>query len=320
MGKELNKLSAKENQLRESEFKPPDFVPGKRMAQTCYGAFRRARKWIKRGQMPFVIFWRYHSWHLEEEKDYQPEPGDHLIIRIGQIKMNTVIDVNFNFGSDTPPNKDPDVYSKTLKTYHRKLWSKTLPNGTEFILKEKGYLYHKSHLGEFYLGSDAITHSYKNTKSISRIVDKVPEIAENLFDQGCRIAAYTIFPSKQINGKMSINQARGINARIKDRFDLTLECIRLFYEGKASPLTDVLNRYESFFDLFSNFKSYVEFFLFQDLVSENFSSVKFHLPFDGFTGSPLPNSVDEYLEYARNTENFLKSRSQRMLSEVIESP
>ena len=80
--KELKKLIAKEKQLQKSEFKPPGFVPGKRMDQTRYGAFHRARKWVKRGQMPFVIFWRYYEWHLEEEKDYKPEPDDHLIIRI----------------------------------------------------------------------------------------------------------------------------------------------------------------------------------------------------------------------------------------------
>lgn len=233
--------------------------------------------------------------------------------------MATVIDVNFNFRRDTPVNKDPDAQSKTLKTYHRKLWSKLLPDGSEFTLEEKGYLYHRSQLGEFYLGSDAITHSYKNTKSLSTIVAKVPAVAENLFNQGCKIAAYTIFPSRKVNGKMSINQARGVNAKIKDRFDLTLECIRLFYEGETTPLTNAFNRYENFFSLFAGFKGYVEFFLFQDLVCEDFSSVKFHLPFDGFSGSPLPNSVDEYLEYAKNTEIFLKARSQRILNGFVES-
>ena len=82
MEKELEKLKAKEHELQESEFKPPGFVTGKRMAQTRYGAFNRARNWIRRGQMPFVIFWRYYSWHLEEKKDYKPKPGDHIIIWI----------------------------------------------------------------------------------------------------------------------------------------------------------------------------------------------------------------------------------------------
>jgi hypothetical protein len=195
-----------------------------------------------------------------------------------------------------------------------------LPDGSQFTLEEKSYLYHKSRLGEFNLGSDAITHSYKNTKKLSPIVAKVPEIAENLFNQGCKIAAYTIFPSRQINGKMTINQARGINANIKDRFDLTLECIRLFYKGETNPLSDAFNRYENFFSLFEDFKGYVEFFLFQDLVVDDSSSVKFHLPFEGFSGSPLPKSVDEYLEYAKNTEIFLNARSQRISNSIVELP
>ena len=234
--------------------------------------------------------------------------------------MATIINVNFDFRCDTPLNKDPDAYSKTLKKYHKKLWSKPLPDGSQFTLEEKGYLYHKSRLGEFNLGSDAITHSYKNTKKLSPIVAKVPEIAENLFNQGCKIAAYAIFPSRQINGKMTINQARGINANIKDRFDLTLECIRLFYIGETNPLTDAFKKYENFFSLFEDFKGYVEFFLFQDLIVDDSSSVKFHLPFEGFSGSPLPKSVDEYLEYAKNTEIFLNARSQRISNSIVELP
>ncbi len=70
------------------------------------------------------------------------------------------IDTKFNFHAD-----DPDSKSPTLKRYHRLLWSKPLPNGTKFNLldhKSGVYLYHKSELGECFLGSDAITHSYKN--------------------------------------------------------------------------------------------------------------------------------------------------------------
>ena len=46
----------------------------------------------------------------------------------------------------------------------------------------------------------------------------------------------------KIDGKMTINGARGFNAKIRDRFDLTLECIRRHYRNEDSPLTDVLGR------------------------------------------------------------------------------
>lgn len=227
--------------------------------------------------------------------------------------MSIEIDINFDFRSDTPPDKDPDSYSKTLKAYHKQLWTKPLPVGPVFTLEEKYYLRHQSELGEFYLGSDAITHSYKHVTSMSPIVSQFPDVVDHLFSLGCTIGAYTVFPSVQVDRKMTINQARGVNPRIKDRFDLTLECIRLFYAGMKSPLTEVFQRYDDFFALFKDFKGYVDFFLFQDMVADDYASVKFHLPFVGFDDSPLPNSVDAYLEYAKNTEKFIKARSQRML-------
>ena len=75
-----------------------------------------------------------------------------------------VVDTTFNVYSDAQDG-DPDSTSPTLRSYHRILWSKPLPNGKTFELidnKSGAYLYHNSDLGEFCLGSDAITHSYKN--------------------------------------------------------------------------------------------------------------------------------------------------------------
>jgi len=77
-----------------------------------------------------------------------------------------VIDTNFNVYSDAKGG-DPDSTGPTLKKYHKVLWSKPLPNGKVFDLsdtKSGTYLYHNSELGEFFLGRDAITHSYKNQK------------------------------------------------------------------------------------------------------------------------------------------------------------
>jgi hypothetical protein len=60
---------------------------------------------------------------------------------------------------------------------------------------------------------------------------------------------------------MTINQYRGFNRKINDRIDLTLECIRLYYEGKVSPLYETFFVYDDFFKLFVDFKGYVDFFL-----------------------------------------------------------
>ncbi len=72
------------------------------------------------------------------------------------------IDVTFDVRTDSR-GKDPDSASKTLKQYHKLLWSKHLPNGKMFSLDDKRrycYLYHKSELGEYFLSSDSIVHTY----------------------------------------------------------------------------------------------------------------------------------------------------------------
>ena len=43
------------------------------------------------------------------------------------MAMCRLIDITFDFRSDTPPEKDPDKYSATLPSYHKLLWSKSLP-------------------------------------------------------------------------------------------------------------------------------------------------------------------------------------------------
>jgi hypothetical protein len=236
--------------------------------------------------------------------------------------MSTQIDINFDFYSDTPPNKDPDSYSPTLRSYHKLLWSKSLPSGAEFKLVDTTpyvYLHHKSELGEFFFSSDAITHSYKHVIKMSQIISQVPsEEVDSIFHHGSTIGGYTIFPANKINNNPTINGMRGISAKIKDRFDLTLEAIRLYYDKQSSPLSDTFERYSDFFDLFVDFKGYVEFFLLQDLVTGDFSSVKFHLPFTSFDNSPLPNDAEEYLEYKNNTIKFINARNLRMLKSVAE--
>jgi hypothetical protein len=104
--------------------------------------------------------------------------------------------------------------------------------------------------------------------------------------------------------------ARGFNAQIADRFDLTLECIRLHYLGQASPLAATLDRYAEFFALFGSFEGYVHFFLLDDLVRND--QVKFYLPFDGEFGQPLPNTVDEYNEYMANSLGIVAARNRRI--------
>lgn len=224
------------------------------------------------------------------------------------------IDLNFDFRFDSH-GKDPDVYSETLKKYHKILWNKPLPNGKIFNLRDDKvgtYLYHKSELGEFFLGSDAISHSYKHHKRKQWLTRQIPEAVNEVYSAGCTIGAYIIFPNNKIDNKQTINGARGCNGKIDDRFDLTLECIRRFYLGLASPLQDVISRYRDFFGLFRDFRGYVDFFLLQDLVTENYTEINFYLPFDNFISVPNFRNVDDYLFYQKKVIDFINKRNNKI--------
>ena len=106
---------------------------------------------------------------------------------------------------------------------------------------------------------------------------------------------------------------RGINKRIFDRWDLTLECIRLYYYNQPSLLSKTLTIYASFFSLFGDFKGYVQYFLLQDLVSSDYVSVKFYLPHNKFDLNPIPKSVNEYRTYLKNVMTFISKRNSRIL-------
>lgn len=224
-----------------------------------------------------------------------------------------IIDIAFNFYTDANGG-DPDSTSPTLRNYHKFLWSKALPNGKIFELidnKRGTYLYHNSELGEYFLGSDAITHSYISHKHKAWLTQQIQEEVKELFDTGSTIGAYILFPNNRIGGMHTINQARGINSFIDDRFDLTLECIRLYYSGQQSPLYDTLLRYKNFFDLFGCFKGYIDFFLLNDLVDEN-DNIKFYLPFDNFATKPTFTGIDEYLTYKNGVMQFIQARNKRI--------
>lgn len=214
--------------------------------------------------------------------------------------------------------RDPDRHSKTLRRYHQQLWSKPLPSGAAFDLDAR--LHHKSDLGEFWLSSDSIVHTYTGWSKPSRLVAVLaatPSDEQSAFlDSACTVGGYLVFPvSTYVDGKLqqTINQRRGMHHLIRDRFDLTLECIRRHYAGADSPLGTVLAIHAAFFDLFESFRGYVEHFLLQDLVGVDFDSVQFFKHFDDFSGEPLPiASAEEYREYMRRSMAFTQARNERI--------
>lgn len=225
------------------------------------------------------------------------------------------IDIKFDFRTDSS-GLDPDRYSKSLKEVHEFLWSKPLPSGKTFKLKQcrNAYLvYENSYLVHF-LTSDSIGNSYAGRKNPPLYLkDLDSNLIESFRTLNSTIGAFIIFPGKKVGQNLTINQERGRNKLIEDRFDLTLECIRRFYLGQESPLFVTLGRYSSFFELFINFQGYVDFFLLNDLVSSDYSSVHFFNSINApFVSPGMPNDVTSYLTYRENSMKFTAKRNLRI--------
>jgi len=74
----------------------------------------------------------------------------------------------------------------------------------------------------------------------------------------------------------------------------------------------VLARYSDFFALFEDFRGYVDFWLLQDLVDDNYSAVRYFMPFDEFKPPAKPQDIDAYREYRRLNIEFVQARNRRI--------
>ena len=237
------------------------------------------------------------------------------------------IDINYDFTCDTPGywdnfwendlglgggKNDPDIMSPVLQLYHKLLWSRVLPNGETMDLSigcGANYLTWNN----FRFGSDSITASFrykKYTYMLEQVKNTLPEYRE--FIELFIHKAYTIGGSIIFPKTNSINRARGINNMICDRWDLTLECIRRYYKNQESPLFESLCLNKDFFDLFIDFKGYIDFFFLQDCVSPDYESVNFWIGNGTFEKNPFPKNVEEYITWISNELDFLEKRNNRI--------
>jgi hypothetical protein len=223
-----------------------------------------------------------------------------------------IIDIHFDFRNDTKGG-DPDKDSQKLYECHKILWMKILPCGKKLDLKIIS-----SHYGGLLLNSN-LYGDFSSDRMFPHLVGKynnkfdgwLSDLEINELKYIVRtIGGHIIFPAHEKNGK-TINQTRGWNNKICDRFDLTLECIRLFYLNKQSPLFEVLLRYKDFFDLFIDFSGYINYFLLQDFIGKN-DNIDFILPFDNFNRSALPKSIEEYKLYKNRTVVLINKRNERI--------
>ncbi len=245
----------------------------------------------------------------------------------GRVLIDTTFDVRTDAGG-----KDPDTYSATLCRYHQLLWNKPLPSGVPFDLVPDGrppyYFRHSSEFGQFILSSDAFIPAYTRYGVPRSIIEQLPAADHDYFNMiGYTIGGLILWPASRIDGMWTINQARGcLGSKIGDRMDLTLECIRRHYRGETSPLGDpqagcgdVLARYADFFAAFEDFRGYVDFWLLQDMVTDDYSAVRFFAPFDDFTTRAIPQDLDTYLEYRRRSIEFIQARNTRIDQLKIDS-
>ena len=226
------------------------------------------------------------------------------------------IDTSFDFRIDSN-GKDPDAHSSTLRSYHRYLWSKQLPIGEFLDIEDiNSKLVYRFNMQTMTFSSDAISNSYIGTKRVAHLNGEVSQSEfEEFRDSGYTIGAYIIFPSARVDRKMTINGARGFNSKIADRFDLTLECIRLHYQRMENPLDSTFNTpvNKFFFSLFKDFKGYVDFFLLQDLTDTQYEKINFFTQIEKpFEKPPVPETAAEYREYKRATLEFVSRRNQRI--------
>jgi len=231
------------------------------------------------------------------------------------------IDTNFDYWADMNPDlsvwdakgsTDPDSVSKPLQAAHQLLWTKRLPNGANLELQPVQGT--QLQWEKFRLSSDSISNSYMSNSRMQKIVLLARDHAEELFRCGSKIGAYILFPAYRVDGKNTINGARGMLLKIGDRMDLTLEAIRRHYVGEESPLTDVLERYADFFELFVDFEGYVDFWLLNDLVDDQYQ-VQFFLSFDNFRRNAAPVDVKEYIQLKSAIVRFLGARTAQIASQ-----
>ena len=183
--------------------------------------------------------------------------------------------------------RDPDSVHAGLRESHRILLGQPLPNGDSWSFQPARGWYLKSvepRTGEpleWSVGSDnfATTH----TNALPGMAEKIPGYENRHLHEFCQVGGYIVFPNgleqtrptKVRPRKWTLNQAKGCDRRISDRFDLTLEAIRLFFDGKTSrdvnPLGDVLDAYGWFFAPFGagdeGFRAYVDYFFLTPMVS-----------------------------------------------------
>ena len=229
---------------------------------------------------------------------------------------------------------DPDAFSEILYDYFAEIWNLNYPNSKvkkiwngnawELIGIKDNFLR---------LGTDSIMSIYWHRFNMREFIIKLIEGKKYDFQIFIReylkkantIGGFVLFP-RHIQ---SINQRRGTNSQIDDRFDLTLECIKRYYtnreksetESNYNPLSSVLKNDATFFDMFgkgeAGFKNYAEFFCLNESWVENGQVLNLmnNEPLDNwdFKKEPLPQNLEEWWwKFYENIMSRLDARNEQI--------
>ena len=134
-----------------------------------------------------------------------------------------------------------------------------------------------------------------------------------------------LWPKVDQNGWRSLyNENRGVGSYIEDRADLTLYEIKEFYDEYAykkddSDFNRVINKGSillndddakyiyDWLSIFKNFKTYVDFFCFDDFVNKEDDE---YYPKDMFTGKSITkDNISEYREKGKSKYKFIQNKA-----------
>ncbi len=143
------------------------------------------------------------------------------------------------------------------------------------------------------------------------------------------IGGFIVFP--RTYNSINVKRAR---SPIRDRFDLTLECIRRayqyddFYRSDANPLFGISKEDKEFFKMFGTFQNYAKFFCLDESYDDKHNWVnETGQVLNLFDNQPLDNwdfnkddalpTADNWWTFYRNIMNRLDARNEQ-IKEVIE--
>ena len=139
------------------------------------------------------------------------------------------------------------------------------------------------------------------------------------------IGGFVLFPRHP----SSINSMRGCNSKIRDRFDLTLECIRRAYQEnifdneEINPLLGISSEDKKFFRMFGSFENYAKFFCLDESYDDKHNWVNEtgqvlnlfdNQPLDNwdFNKSEVLPTADNWWTFYRNIMDRLEARNKQI--------